>query len=176
MRQGGVTLCALVLHNGYMDIWDEIKTEYITTGIGTRPLADKYDVSYSTLRKRAEREKWAQDRTQYRAQRGADRVQAKREVEYREYKSLLEAAGLLSDKICSAVANITEEDIIKDKRGLRSLTGAIKDLADIQGVKSDADRREQEARIKNLERQASPDAEPEPVRVIIAGADGFCGK
>lgn len=52
----------------------------------------------------------------------------------------------------------------------------MKDLAEIQGVKSDADKREQEARIKNLERQAAGEAQPEPVRVIIAGADDFCGK
>lgn len=165
-----------VFHNGDMDIWDDIKTEYITSGIGTRPLAAKYKVSYSTLRKRAQREQWAQERTQFRAQRDADRVKAQCEIAYQEYKSLLEAAGLLSSKICSAVEQITDEDILKDKRGLRSLTGAMKDLADIQGVKCDADKREQEARIKNLERQAAPDAQPEPVRVIIAGADGFCGK
>lgn len=162
-------------YNKGMDIWDDIKTEYITTDIGTRPLAAKYNMSYSTLRKRAQREQWAQERTQYRAQRGADRVQACREIEYREYKGLLEAAGLLSEKICSAVSQMTDEDIIKDKRGLRSLTGAMKDLADIQGIKSDADKREQEARIRNLERQSEV-IEQEPVKVIIAGAEGFCQK
>lgn len=36
---------SFVFHNGDMDIWDDIKTEYITTGIGTRPLAAKYKVS-----------------------------------------------------------------------------------------------------------------------------------
>lgn len=159
-----------------MSKWDDIKTEYITTDIGTRPLAEKHNVSYSTLRKRAAREQWAQERAQFRTQRGADRVQAQREIEYQEYKSLLEAAGLLSSKLCSAVAQLTNADIIKDKRGLKSLTGAMKDLAEIQGVKSDADKREQEARIKNLERQAAGEAQPEPVRVIIAGADDFCGK
>lgn len=159
-----------------MSKWDDIKTEYITTDIGTRPLAEKHNVSYSTLRKRAAREQWAQERAQFRTQRGADRVQAQREIEYQEYKSLLEAAGLLSSKLCSAVAQLTDADIIKDKRGLKSLTGAMKDLAEIQGVKPDADKREQEARIKNLERQAAGEAQPEPVRVIIAGADDFCGK
>ena len=167
---------SFVFHNGDMDIWDDIKTEYITTGIGTRPLAAKYNVSYSTLRKRAQREQWAQERTQFRAQRDADRVKAQCEIAYQEYKGLLEAAGLLSSKICSAVAQLTDADIIKDKRGLKSITGAMKDLAEIQGVKSDADKREQEARIKNLERQAAGEAQPEPVRVIIAGADDFCGK
>lgn len=159
-----------------MSKWDDIKTEYITTDIGTRPLAEKHNVSYSTLRKRAEREKWAQKRTQYSAAKGADRIKAQLEIDYQEYKSLLEAAGLLSSKLCSAVAQLTNADIIKDKRGLKSLTGAMKDLAEIQGVKSDADKREQEARIKNLERQAAGEAQPEPVRVIIAGADDFCGK
>jgi hypothetical protein len=164
------------IYNKNMENWDDIKTEYITTHIGMRPLAAKYGITYNALRKRAERGAWVAQRAQFVADTGADRVAIHREKVKNEYKGLLDAAETLSDKICAAVEHITEEDIIKDKRGLRSLTGAIKDLADIQGVKSEADRREQEARIKNLERQAAPDAEPEPVRVIIAGADGFCSK
>lgn len=60
-------------------------------------------------------------------------------------------------------------------RDLRSLTMAIKDLAEIQGIKPDADKREQEARIKNLERQSEV-VEPEPVKVVICGAEDFCEK
>lgn len=162
---------------GMDDKWEKIETDYITTRIGMRPLAEKWGVPYSTVRKRAQRGAWTQKKAQYVTDKDADRLKAQREIDYQEYKSLLEAAGLLSSKLCGAVARLTDADIIKDKRGLKSLTGAMKDLAEIQGVKSDADKREQEARIKNLERQATMgDTQPEPVRVIIAGADDFCGK
>lgn len=70
-----------------MSKWDDIKTEYITTDIGTRPLAEKHNVSYSTLRKRAEREKWAQKRTQYSAAKGADRIKHSWKLTIRNIKA-----------------------------------------------------------------------------------------
>lgn len=39
--------------------WVAIKSEYINTTISTRDLAEKYEVSYSTLRKKAEKESWS---------------------------------------------------------------------------------------------------------------------
>lgn len=42
--------------------WVSIRTEYINTRISTRDLAAKHGVSYSTLRKKAEKEGWAQAR------------------------------------------------------------------------------------------------------------------
>lgn len=82
----------------------------------------------------------------------------------------------MSDKLCQIVESVDVEALTVDgMRDLRSLTMAIKDLAEVQGLKSEADRREQEARIKNLERQSEV-TEQEPVKVIIAGAEGFCQK
>lgn len=45
--------------------WVAIRTEYLTTQISTRDLAQKHGVSYSTLRKRAEKEEWAQKRAEH---------------------------------------------------------------------------------------------------------------
>lgn len=42
--------------------WLKIKTEYVTTQISTRDLAQKHGVPYSTLRKRAEKENWSEER------------------------------------------------------------------------------------------------------------------
>lgn len=44
-------------------------------------------------------------------------------------------------------------------RDLRSLTAALMDIKEIQMIKSALDIREQQARIKNLEKAASPEAE-----------------
>lgn len=38
--------------------WKKIRAEYVRGGISQQKLADKYGVSYATLRRRAEREKW----------------------------------------------------------------------------------------------------------------------
>lgn len=42
--------------------WVSIKAEYISTGISTRSLAEKSGVSYASLRRRAEKEHWADER------------------------------------------------------------------------------------------------------------------
>lgn len=44
--------------------WVAIRMEYLTTQISTRDLAQKHGVSYSTLRKRAEKEQWTQKRAE----------------------------------------------------------------------------------------------------------------
>jgi hypothetical protein len=159
-----------------MDKWEQIKTEYVTTDIGLRPLAKKHDVSFTTIAKRAARERWTTLRQQQDNSVTTALLETHKEIKVEEYKSLLRAAGVLSDKLCQVVENVEATELTVDNmRDLRSLTMAIKDLAEVQGLKSDADRREQEARIKNLERQSEV-IEQEPVKVVIAGAEGFCQK
>lgn len=45
--------------------WKKIKTEYITTDISQRKLADKYKVSYSTIRNRSKNEGWYDEKLRY---------------------------------------------------------------------------------------------------------------
>lgn len=159
-----------------MDRWHDIKTEYITTEISTRAIAKKYGISYSILSKRSAREHWEAARKQYLVKLEAKKLEAHTKIEVDEYKSLLRAASTLSEKLCSIVESVDAEDLtVGGMRDLRSLTMAIKDLAEIQGIKPDADKREQEARIKSLERQSEV-VEPEPVKVVICGAEDFCEK
>lgn len=44
--------------------WLKIKSEYISTDISMRDLAKKHDVSFSSLSKKATRERWKDDRTE----------------------------------------------------------------------------------------------------------------
>lgn len=46
--------------------WDKIKNEYITSRISYRNLAEKYNVSFSTLKDRAKREEWFKKRKEFR--------------------------------------------------------------------------------------------------------------
>ena len=60
---------------------------------------------------------------------------------------------------------------------MKHLTSALKDLKEIKGFKSDADMREQEARIRNLEKQAeAEDKEDNEIKVIIEGGLGNYSK
>lgn len=153
------------MDNAIID-WNKIKNEYAVTNISTRDLAAKYGVPYGTLSKRAMREKWVQARERLLPSVEAGRQQAVAEAEaeaiqkvsYEEYKGILAAAGLLSEKIVEAVQMMSAEDVLKDKRGLRSLTGAIKDLTEIQGLMP-----------TGADRQL-----PEAITVVIDGADDYC--
>lgn len=42
--------------------WRKVKAEYIAGGISQRKLAEKYDIVWGTLRKRANQEKWNEKR------------------------------------------------------------------------------------------------------------------
>lgn len=44
--------------------WNKVKNEYITSSISLRELAKQYDISYSTMSKRANKEKWNEQRNQ----------------------------------------------------------------------------------------------------------------
>ena len=46
--------------------WEAIKIEYVTENISYEKLAHKHEVPYSTLIKRAYRERWTQEREKYR--------------------------------------------------------------------------------------------------------------
>jgi hypothetical protein len=63
-------------------------------------------------------------------------------------------ADKLLDKIEAAVDNFDMAELLMDKQALKQITGALKDIKDIQMIKSEADLREQDARIRNLEKQA----------------------
>lgn len=45
--------------------WNKIKTEYITTDIGQRKLAEKYNVAVSTINHRSKAENWYEQKLQY---------------------------------------------------------------------------------------------------------------
>lgn len=50
---------------------------------------------------------------------------------------------------------------------LKEMSTALKNLKECKGVKSDIDLREQEARIKNLEKQAAEEDDNSDIRVVI---------
>ena len=129
--------------------WTKIRYEYITSSVSYRELANKYDVSFNTLSKRAKREGWSDRRKN-----NDDKLTAKaldaynsREVERR--KGLMETADILLN-IVNKILVMTEDLEPKD---VRVLSAALKDLKDVKNT--DADIREQEAKIRNLEKQAS---------------------
>ena len=132
--------------------WQAIKTEYITTDTSYRKLAQKYGVSYVQIGNVGREEKWVELRKQHLNNTLTKTVEAIENAQANRAKKVQTVADKLLNKIESMVdrPGMMPKDI-------RSLVAAVKDLKEIQGVKSDLDEKEQRARIANLEKQANKD-------------------
>ena len=81
-------------------------------------------------------------------------------------------ADRLLEKLTEALEMVTPEEIIMDKKGFRSLTGALSDIKAIKDMKSGIDIEEQEARIEKLRRDAQEEEKQDTkVTVTIEGGD-----
>ena len=146
--------------------WNAIKTEYITTDTSYRKLGEKYGVGYSVIGEKARLEGWVEQREQFRNKTLTKTVNAISNKQVDRAANLVSVADLLLAKVKSLVES--DAEILSDTQSLKHISGVLKDIKEVQMIKSDADLREQEARIKNLQRQAEAEnANTEPVRVII---------
>lgn len=80
------------------------------------------------------------------------------------------------DKPTKEVVDEIEEIIqtvsIVDRAGLKAITSALRDLKEIQMLKSELDKKEQEARIAKLQRDAAADdSTDKTIEVVFLGAD-----
>ena len=80
------------------------------------------------------------------------------------------------DKPTKEIVHETEKVLefasIIDRQGLKQIAAALKDIEDVQMLKSELDQREQEARIANLRKQAEKEEnQSRDVTITIAGGD-----
>ena len=144
--------------------WQAIKTEYITTETSYRKLAQKYGIHYKVISERGKDEKWVELRSQHR-----DKTLTKT-LDKISQQEANRAAKIhsVADKLLLKIEAMVESEEPLDTKGIRALTAAVKDLKEIQSVRSDLDRQEQEARIANLRKQADKeDDNKEPIKVIL---------
>ena len=129
--------------------WREIKAEYVAGGTSLRKLSEKHGVSFSTIQKKSMEEKWGDLRKKSRRKAEEKLIDTVSSKEAKRGADIVDVADKLIGKICEMLdADVTNAQSIK------SLTSALKDLKEIKGFKSEADMREQEARIKKLQKEA----------------------
>ena len=147
--------------------WQKIKTEYITTQTSYRKLAEKYGVNHAVIGQRAKSEKWVELRRQH-----IDKTQTKT-LNAIASSQASRAARLqtVADKLLTKVERLVDEgeELLTDTSVMRDIARVLKDLKDIQMIRSDADMREQEARIKKLQKEAMVEKESNEVKVTIQG-------
>lgn len=142
--------------------WTKIKTEYITDSKSSyRKIAEKYGVPFTTLKERAKKEGWADLKIQTQHDIVTKTINKDISKKVDRATRLMAVTDKLLEKIEETVAELSTEGIVLDKSTLKQISGALKDIKDIQGIKSDRDIREQEARIRNLEKQAEDDTNKE---------------
>ena len=146
--------------------WQAIKTEYITTDTSYRKLAQKYGVSTTQICNVGRDEKWVEQREQYLNKTTAKTIEKISQQEANRAAKIHSVA----DKLLLKIETLVDRPGMMPK-DVRSLVAAVKDLKEIQNIKSDLDEREQRARIASLEKQADKENDnKEPIKVII-GSD-----
>ena len=151
--------------------WQAIRTEYITTETSYRKLAQKYGINVTTIAKTASAEGWVEQRKQY-----ANETQSKT-LEKISKQEANRAARIhtVADKLLNKIEAMVDSERPLDTKGIRALTAAVKDLKEIQSVKSALDEQEQRARIANLQKQANKeDTQADSIEVVfLAGEEAW---
>lgn len=144
--------------------WKAIKTEYITTQTSYRKLAQKYGVSRVQIGNVGRDEKWVELRRQHLDNTVAKTVAAVEDAQVNRAKKMQSVA----DKLLLKIEALVDRPGMMPK-DIRSLVAAVKDLKEIQGVKSELDEKEQRARIANLEKQAEKEDGSNAPTLVVEG-------
>lgn len=147
--------------------WNAIKTEYITTDTSYRKLAEKYGVHKDTIHRKAKDEGWADERRQQIDKTQTRILEKAVDMEVDRATKLLSASDRLMEKVVEYMDRM-EFTGFRDTQSMKHLSGVLKDLKEIQMIRSDADLREQEARIASLQRQADKDSASKDVTVEMS--------
>lgn len=183
--------------------WNKIKADYIAGGTSYRKLAEKYDVSFNTLKTHAVEEQW------YKLRQQKDQKATTKTLEILSDKSANKMTRVLdlTDKLLNKLEQAIEEldiqlykDVVKtkvieynhdlrpdkptketiheeekvievrsivDRSGLKAIASSLRDIKEIQMLKSELDKQEQDARIAKLRREAGIGDEVESGGVIV---------
>ena len=149
--------------------WQKIKTEYITTDTSYRELSQKYGVHYTNIAKKAKKEDWQQLRQQQANTTQTKMIEAVERRKVDRVAKLLDVSDLLLQKVKERVEALDALEM--GSQEFRHLSATIKDLKEIQMIRSDADIREQEARIAKLRKEAEREEQNHDVTITIEGGD-----
>lgn len=114
--------------------WVSLKTEYISTQISTRDLAQKHGVKYSTLRDRALREQWSKARSDYTSMLIAKTEQKTAEAvsdAHAERVADLMSAGAKAARMLSAQLDRMEESGKVKTYEVKAITESLKNIRDL---------------------------------------------
>lgn len=151
--------------------WNAIKSEYIAGGISYRKLAEKYGIPFGTFKRVALKEGWYDLREQAKQKAATKIVEIESDKQANRMKRLLTVSDELLVVVENAVRNISLGELVVDKSVLKSLSGTIKDIKEIQNIKTQLDIEEQKARIAILKKQAEAENDGSTNVAVVFGTN-----
>ena len=145
--------------------WQAIKTEYITTDTSYRKLAQKYGIGYQAICHKSQEEGWIAMREQHKNKTITKTLDKISQQEANRAARIHSVA----DKLLNKIEAMVDSDELLDTKSVRALTAAVKDLKEIQSVRSALDEQEQRARIANLQKQAEQDQHQDAPKLVVEG-------
>lgn len=143
--------------------WSKIKAEYIAGGISYRSLAQKHNISFNTLKRIAVKEQWSKlrDKAYNKATTKVvnDIATANAKIDDKYFR--------IVDKLMNKAEELVDKTPIWQVTTLKEMATAMKYLKECKGVKSDADLREQEARIKKLEKEITEETKDTNINITF---------
>lgn len=155
-----------------MTDWSKIEAEYIVDAeTSYRKLAQKYGLNQATIAQKAKAEDWVGKRKQHASTTQARTLETDITQKVDRATKLLDVSDLLLEKVRKLIDS--DDKIAMDTQGMKRISDVLKDLKEIQMIRSEPDTREQEARIAKLWREAEKDAgdKDKTVIVTIEGGD-----
>ena len=174
--------------------WKKIKTEYITTDTSYRKLAEKYGIHYKVISERGKAEGWVEMRAQHRNKTITKALDIISDRQADQMAGLVtQAAEALLVQAMTAIGQLdrpvtthkhtieqdgekttTEWEELATAPGavnvaaVRHLATALKDISQVLGLKTELDRKEQEARIAALrQRSMTGDGDDDETGVVL---------
>lgn len=148
--------------------WRAIKKEYITDPTTSyRSLAKKYNISREALSVRGRLEGWVAERRRFLDKTTSDLIRIEGNKTIDRAEKLRTAADILLDKVMQRAQDVTPEEAGE----IKTITAILKDIRDIQMLRSEGDLREQEARIAKLRKETETDKQETRVEVVFSAGE-----
>ena len=148
--------------------WIAIKGEYVAGGVTYASLADKYGIPRSVIERRGREQGWKELRK--RAELEGEGAQLCLADSIRERSARIDEKYLsLLETLISRAQSLIDATPDWHPTGIKEMATALKYIKECKSIRTDADAREQEARISKLLREAREEAisEKNTVEVIL---------
>ena len=145
--------------------WDAMRDEYVTAGSSYRKLSKKYGISFGSIQARSKEEDWQQQKKDYTREYIRKSVDAISDQNSSRIVRAYNIGDQILNKLEVAVAQSEDPEMGVDVDKLRKVAATLKDLKEIKLFANELDKKEQESRIKKLQKDAEDEVKDKVITV-----------